>query len=112
MAVGEVEFWLSQLMGWRWGCGRVRGKLCEGIRPSWEDSWLPAWPGSDVVPLRHPGTSVHSLFFFKFIFIYFDRDREQAGEGEKERGRIPSRLGTIRAEPNAGLELMNSEIVT
>ena len=37
-----------------------------------------------------------------------------SGEGhrEKEGERIPSRLRTIRAEPDTGLELMNREIVT
>ena len=37
-----------------------------------------------------------------------------SGEGhrEKEGERIPSRLCTISAEPDTGLELMNREIVT
>ena len=41
------------------------------------------------------------------------------GEGQRERERererrerIPSRLHTISAEPNAGLKLMNHEIMT
>ena len=34
------------------------------------------------------------------------------GQREKERERIPSRLRTASAEPDAGLELMNREIAT
>ena len=45
-----------------------------------------------------------SLLFFFFMFIYLER------EGEKER--IPSRLHTASAEPNAGLDLMKHEIMT
>ena len=33
------------------------------------------------------------------------------GQGERGRERIPSRLHTLRAEPDAGLELMNREIM-
>lgn len=58
---GQMEFSLYQLMAWRWGRESVRGKLCVGIRPGWEDLWLLAWPGSDEVPLSHPGAQVHSL---------------------------------------------------
>ena len=34
------------------------------------------------------------------------------GQRERERERIPSRLRTVSAEPDAGLELTNREIVT
>ena len=34
------------------------------------------------------------------------------GGGEGQREGIPSRLHTIGAEPNKGLELMNQEIMT
>ena len=54
------------------------------------------------------------LFVFKFI--YFERQTECvcAGEGQRERGRerIPSRLHTVSTEPNTGLDLRNSEIMT
>ena len=43
------------------------------------------------------------------MFI-FERDRER--ERERERERIPSRLHTVSAEPEAGLKLMNCEIMT
>ena len=33
-------------------------------------------------------------------------------DGERERERTPSRLHTVRAEPDAGLELMKCEIMT
>ena len=43
-----------------------------------------------------------------------ERERERVGEGQRERGRerIPSRLRTVHAEPDAGLEPRNREIVT
>ena len=57
-----------------------------------------------------------NMIFLKNVFIYLFilRERERAGEGQKERerGRIPSRLHTIGAEPDAGLNLTNHEIVT
>ena len=34
------------------------------------------------------------------------------GEGERKRERIPSRVHAISAEPDAGLELTNPEIMT
>ena len=44
------------------------------------------------------------------------RGREQVGEGQRERergrARIPSRLLTVCAEPDAGLELLNPELMT
>ena len=49
------------------------------------------------------------------MFTYFEREIESthkwAGE-ERRRGRISSRLHTISAEPDAGLELKNHEIMT
>ena len=45
-----------------------------------------------------------------------ERERESAhasGEGaERGRDRIPGRLHAVGTEPNAGLELMNTEIMT
>ena len=47
-----------------------------------------------------------------------ERDRERVGEGQRgreidrERERIPSRLCTTSTEPDAGLKLMNREIMT
>ena len=57
------------------------------------------------------------LFSFLFLkFIYFERqsenERAQPGEGQREGGRIPSRLRTISAEPDAGLRATNCETVT
>ena len=42
------------------------------------------------------------------------RDRERAGRGGREsrRERIPSRLRVVRAEPDAGLDLADGEIMT
>ena len=56
------------------------------------------------------------LKFFLSLFIYFERDRVSMSRGgaerERERERSPSRFFTVRAEPDAGPELTNHEIVT
>ena len=56
------------------------------------------------------------LKFFLSLFIYFERDRVSMSRGgaerERERERIPSRFLTVSAEPDAGPELTNHEIVT
>ena len=44
--------------------------------------------------------------FLKCIYLGVGRGRERG------RGRIPSRLCAVNAEPNVGLELMNCEIMT
>ena len=46
--------------------------------------------------------------FFKVYLSVFERKRENTGQRE----RIPSRLCTVRAEPDAGLKLTNCEIMT
>ena len=55
-------------------------------------------------------------YFFKSLLIYFERERERGHKkdmGRAERGeRIPSRLHTVNAELEAGLELMNHEIMS
>ena len=59
-------------------------------------------------------------YFFKCLFIYFERERERGrertskggAEREKEKERILSRLHTVNAEPEVGLELTNHEIMT
>ena len=58
---------------------------------------------------------VSFLFFLKFIYLFLrERERESTSGGgtERRRDRITSRLHTISAEPDVGLELTNSEIVT
>ena len=52
--------------------------------------------------------------FFTCLFILFLRQREcmNRGEAEREGERIPSRLHTFSAEPDVGLKLRNSEIMT
>ena len=57
------------------------------------------------------------LFFLKFIYLFLrerERERESTSGGgtERRRDRITSRLRTISAEPDVGLELMNHELVT
>ena len=60
----------------------------------------------------HPcslSTSLEYMFFFLFIF---ERQGERESGGGAERERIPSRLRTVCAEPDAGLALTNCEIAT
>ena len=59
-----------------------------------------------------------NLFFFN-VFIYFEteRDRAWAGEGQREREtqnptQAPGSELSVSTEPNAGLELMDCEIMT
>ena len=55
------------------------------------------------------------MFFNVYIFIYFERERERTSGGrgrERRRDGIPSRLLTVSAEPNTGLDLTNCEIMT
>ena len=57
-----------------------------------------------------------SLSGFFVVVVYFERERGslhmQASGRERQRERIPRRLCTVSAEPNAGLELTKSEIMT
>ena len=54
----------------------------------------------------------------KSLFIYFEREREREREretvwvGQKEWERIPSMLGALSAEPDAGINPVNREIMT
>ena len=54
-------------------------------------------------------------FFLVFIYLFLrDRERERTHIGKRgaERERIPSRLCTVSTEPETGLKLTNSEIMT
>ena len=47
------------------------------------------------------------------LFILRDRENRSTGGAEREeRARIPSRLQTVSADPSAGLEIRNHEIMT
>ena len=56
------------------------------------------------------------LSFFLSLFLFILRKIQivswGGGGAEREGDRIPSGLRTVRTEPNAGLELMNHEIMT
>ena len=45
------------------------------------------------------------------MFVYFEREKRCKGR-ERGREKSPSRLHAIRAEPNAGLDLTNCQIMT
>ena len=49
---------------------------------------------------------------FGYLCIYLKRERGRALAGEGGRERIPSRLHTVSAESDVGLDPMNCEIVT
>ena len=62
------------------------------------------------------------MYFFK-VFLFILRERKLVEEGQRERERerererqererISSRLSTVSTEPDAGLKLMNCEIMT
>ena len=64
-------------------------------------------PLSPFLPLTISLTiSLLSYLFLLLFFPVFFREREREGE------RVPSRLCTVNAEPDMGLELMNCEIMT
>ena len=49
------------------------------------------------------------LHFFSCLFVYFEmRERDREREGERN----PSRVYTVNAEPNVGLDLTNREVIT
>ena len=57
-----------------------------------------------------------SFFYSLFLFILRERGRERKarasrGGAERERDRTPSRFLSVSAQPEPGLELMNSEIM-
>ena len=50
----------------------------------------------------------YPLIFFLLVCLFFEGGRGR----ERGRERIPSRLHAVSAEPDAGLELTNCEIMT
>ena len=51
------------------------------------------------------------IIFFLSLYI-LEREHKQGKDRERGRERISSRLHTVSAEPDVGLELMNHEIMT
>ena len=90
--------------------------------PSGSDTWNSLPIGAEVAWVQkvQKHSSVYYLFVCFCLFLFFVlkfhlfilREREQAAEGQREGERIPSRLYTISVEPDAGLDLMNHEIMT
>ena len=51
--------------------------------------------------------------FLMFIYLFLrERASREGAERERERERIPNRLCTVSAEPDAGLKPMKWEIMT
>ena len=67
-----------------------------------------------------PKNCISVSFKFSFSFLIYlkrererERERERNAGGEERKGeRIPSKHCTVSAEPNAGLELVNREVMT
>ena len=60
------------------------------------------------MPLKH-------IYILMFIYLFLRvKETESRGEAERERGgeRILSRLCTVNAEPDGGLQLTNYGIMT
>ena len=59
-------------------------------------------------------TRDHRLLLKIFFYVLYLREREHIGEGQRDRDRIGSRLQapSCQTEPDAGLELLNHEIMT
>ena len=53
-----------------------------------------------------------AVFFLMFIYLCFERERERGRSRERRRKRIPSRLRTVSAEPDAGLDPTDHELMT
>ena len=64
-----------------------------------------------LMVLRTLPATLSFIFLFKMLIFF---ERVQVGEGQRAGGRerIRSRLCTDSREPDAGLELMNCEIMT
>ena len=52
------------------------------------------------------------FLIFKNIFKFLYFEKRSRGGAEKEGERIPIKLHAVSTEPNAGLDLMNHEIMT
>ena len=103
----------SLLLSWS-GRRTARGGLASRILPEGPPRYSVAPPGAgaaslcsqNVIPLS-PCSLLFRPFFEVYLFIL-----RQNGEGAKREGIIPSRLHTVREEPDVGLEPLNFEVVT
>ena len=68
------------------------------------DKFYPPGEGELLDALSRGVTT--TCLFIMFIYLFFEREQEG------QRWRILNRLRAIRAEPDAGLESMNCEIMT
>ena len=53
-----------------------------------------------------------TLHIFLHLFVLREREREREGEREREREKESQAGSTVSAEPDLGLDLRNSEIMT
>ena len=82
----------------------------EGSCPCVPDQSALGAPLCSPAALPPPGRALqepHETFFFLNVCF-----QERAGEGQREGGRIPSRVRTVSAEPDTGLEPTDYQIMT
>ena len=63
-------------------------------------------------PDSHVANSLPAFLFFSCLFIYFERETERERDRERGRERESQAGSMLSAEPNAGLDPTNREIMT
>ena len=109
------------------GAKGTAGEAAEGQTGAWERARGTGYAASQMHQMPPSFKTVHVVscefqlkFFFIFFYVYLlslrDMGREstskEGAERESERERVPSRLRTVSAEPDARLESVNWEIMT
>ena len=77
-----------------------------------EETEQPDWEGTCHRHVDGCGQVVVVVVFKVYLCWERERAGEEQRERDRERERIPSRLHTVSAEPDAGLKPMNHEITT
>ena len=105
-----------RLMGWE------GSRVLESLHRMEASLTILVYGDKTVVQREKSLAKASCLYFFIFCFLFssclfiFERDRARVGEGQRERGRhrisAGSRLRAVSTEPDAGLELMNCEVMT
>ena len=120
----EFECWLQShlplLVAWTSALSLCFLESCWGqvkhevMSSSEEDKCLCLFISLGVCVIFIFHSQIEKIFLLNFILFLRETETAQVGERQRERGkeRIPSRLHAASTEPNAGLELMNCEIMT